>query len=101
MMGASSTGGAGGAETATPATFPAAVAAGGAALATFPAAGTPAGVEPAPVPATDASAGGFAGGTACAGDGACNSDMPHMPQKRLVVGFSLPQREQRTDPPDP
>jgi hypothetical protein len=24
---------------------------------------------------------------------------PHMPQKRFVPGFSLPQRAQRTDPP--
>jgi len=95
--------GAGGAEAVTLLTFPAAGAAGGAAgagLATF-AAGAAAGVEPATVPATDATPGGFAGGPAWAGDDACNNDVPHMPQKRLVVGFSLPQRGQRTEPPDP
>lgn len=33
---------------------------------------------------------------AWAGDGACNNDAPHIPQKRFVSGFSLPQRGQRT-----
>ena len=31
--------------------------------------------------------------------GADRSAAPHMPQKRLPSGFSLPQREQRTHPP--
>jgi hypothetical protein len=31
--------------------------------------------------------------------GADSSAAPHMPQKRLPSGFSLPQREQRTHPP--
>ena len=31
--------------------------------------------------------------------GVCKSVAPHMPQKRFVAGFSLPQRAQRKDPP--
>ena len=45
--------------------------------------------------------GGVAGrcsGLAATG-GADSSAAPHMPQKRLPSGFSLPQREQRTYPP--
>jgi hypothetical protein len=94
--GAGTAEGAGGAKAAPLLNFPAT---GGAWLGIFPAVGAAAGVEPVTVPATDATPGGFAVGTACAGDGDCSSDMPHMPQKRLVVGFSLPQRGQRTEPP--
>ena len=49
-------------------------------------------------PAAVAAAGGCAA-VACTGVGVCNSDVPHMPQKRFVAGFSLPQRGQRTLPP--
>src|SRR5215471_14466531 len=48
-------------------------------------------------------AGGFgaAAGTGCggvaAGPGCDRSVAPHMPQKRLLSGFSLPQRGQRTE----
>jgi hypothetical protein len=98
--GAGTAEGAGGAKAAPLLNFHATGGAGGAWLGIFPAVGAAAGVEPVTVPATDATPGGFAGGTACAGDGDCSSDMPHMPQKRLVVGFSLPQRGQRTEPPD-
>jgi len=102
--GAGTAEGAGSAKAAPLLTFPAtggAGGAGGAWLGILPAVGVTVGVEPVIVPATDATPpGGFAGGTAWAGDGACKSDMPHMPQKRLVVGFSLPQRGQRTEPPD-
>lgn len=38
-------------------------------------------------------------GALAAIEGADSSAAPHMPQKRLPSGFSLPQREQRTHPP--
>jgi hypothetical protein len=38
-------------------------------------------------------------GAAIAAPGPCSSDAPHIPQKRCVSGFSLPQCGQRTNPP--
>jgi hypothetical protein len=38
-------------------------------------------------------------GAAIAAPGPCSSDAPHMPQKRCVSGFSLPQCGQRKTPP--
>lgn len=40
-------------------------------------------------------------GAAIAAPGPCSSEAPHMPQKRCVSGFSLPQCGQRTAPPQP
>ena len=54
------------------------------------ASGRAAGVEPTPT-----ACGAFDGGV-----GASNV-VPHIPQKRLSSGFSLPQRGQRTGSPDP
>ena len=38
-------------------------------------------------------------GAAVTAAGVCKSVAPHMPQKRFVAGFSLPQRAQRKEPP--
>lgn len=46
----------------------------------------------------EAGVAGRCSGLAATG-GADSSAAPHMPQKRLPSGFSLPQREQRTHPP--
>ena len=52
--------------------------------------------------ATTRAVGDWLAGAASAGLVAevCRSVAPHMPQKRLVSGFSFPQRLQRTGPPD-
>src|SRR5580704_1838880 len=42
---------------------------------------------------------GTAGVSALTGGSACSSVAPHIPQKRLVAGLSLPQRGQRKRPP--
>jgi len=49
----------------------------------------------------DAAVGAVGVGTATCGVVGCagSSVAPHMPQKRLVAGFSLPQRGQRNQPP--